>query len=66
MQIVTVSSKFRIVIPQEMRKALGLKPGTKLQVLQYDNRLELIPLREPKDYRGFLKGIDTDGYRADY
>lgn len=56
----TVSSKYQIVIPREVRDALKLRPGQKLQVIPYDNRIELIPLQGPRALRGFLKGIDTD------
>jgi AbrB family looped-hinge helix DNA binding protein len=56
----TVSSKYQIVIPREVRDALKLRPGQKLQVIPYDNRIELIPLQEPRALRGFLRGIDTD------
>ena len=65
MKMVTISSKFRVVIPREMREAMGLRPGTKLQVLQYEDRIELIPLRDSKSLRGFLKGIETDVPRED-
>ena len=60
MKAVTVSSKFQVVIPREVREAMGIQPGAKVQVLQYENRIELIPVREPKSLRGFLKGIETD------
>lgn len=60
MKSVTVSSKYQVVIPKAIREAMGIKPGARMQILQYENRLELIPLREPKDMRGFLKGIKTD------
>ena len=59
MKAVTVSPKFQVVIPREIRESMGLKPGTRVQVLQYENRIELIPLREPKALRGFIPGIDT-------
>ena len=58
MKAVTVSSKFQIVIPREVRAAMDIQPGTRVQVLQYENRIELIPLREPKALRGFIQGID--------
>jgi len=48
MKAVTVSSKFQVVIPREVRQSMDLQPGTRVQVLQYENRIELIPLREPK------------------
>jgi AbrB family looped-hinge helix DNA binding protein len=59
MQTVTVSPKFRVVIPKEMRESLKLAPGQKVQALLYENRIELIPVRPIKKMRGFLKGIDT-------
>ena len=59
MATVTVSPKFQVVIPQEVREAMDLQPGEKLQVFQFENRIELIPLRTAKEMRGFLRGIDT-------
>jgi AbrB family looped-hinge helix DNA binding protein len=60
MKAVTVSPKFQVVIPRDLRKSLDIQPGTKVQILQYENRIELIPLRTPKSLRGFLRGIDTN------
>ena len=60
MKAVTVSSKFQVVIPREVRESMALQPGTKVQVLQYENRIELIPIKEPKTLRGFIPGIDTE------
>lgn len=60
MKAVTVSPKFQVVIPRDLREAMDIQPGTKVQILQYENRLELIPLKSPKSLRGFLKGIDTN------
>ncbi|HKH45829.1 MAG TPA: AbrB/MazE/SpoVT family DNA-binding domain-containing protein [Thermoanaerobaculia bacterium] len=56
---VTVSPKFQIVIPQEVREALSIQPGEKLEVFQHDNRIELIPVRPIHEMRGFLRGMDT-------
>jgi AbrB family looped-hinge helix DNA binding protein len=64
MKQVTVSSKFQVVIPREVRESMDIQPGTRVQVLQYENRIELIPLREPKSLRGFIKGIDTEVDRS--
>jgi len=65
MKQVTVSSKFQVVIPREVRESMDIQPGTRVQVLQYENRIELIPLRDPKSLRGFIKGIDTEVERQD-
>ena len=59
MKTVTVSPKFQVVIPREVRESLSLKPGEKMQVINYADRIELVPVRKIKDMRGFLKGIDT-------
>jgi len=59
MPTVTVSPKFQIVLPQEVRQALDLRPGEKLQVFHYDRRIELIPVRPIREMRGFLRGMDT-------
>lgn len=59
MQTVTVSRKFQVVIPREIRNVLGLYPGQEIQVFQYENRIELIPIETITKARGFLKGIDT-------
>jgi AbrB family looped-hinge helix DNA binding protein len=60
MQIVTVSPKFQVVIPKKVRQSLGLRPGQKMQVVEYDGRIEYIPERDITELRGFLKGINTE------
>ena len=59
MKTVTVSPKYQVVIPRDVRKMLGIKPGEKMQVINYANRIELVPVKKIKTMRGFLKGIDT-------
>ena len=59
MDVVTISPKFQVVIPRDIRERLGLEPGQKVQALAYENRIELIPIRPLKSMRGFLLGIDT-------
>jgi AbrB family looped-hinge helix DNA binding protein len=63
MKTVTVSPKYQVVIPREVRETLSIKPGEKLQVINYANRIELVPVRKIKTMRGFLKGIDTSVVR---
>lgn len=59
MVVVTVSPKYQVVIPLEVRESMGIKPGEKIQIFCYENRIEFIPVRKLKKLRGFLKGIDT-------
>lgn len=59
MTSVTVSPKFQVVIPKEVRESMGIVSGQKIQILTYQNRIELIPIQPMKKMKGFLKGIDT-------
>jgi len=60
MVTVTVSPKFQVVIPKKVRERLGIRPGQKLQILQFSDRIEFVPIANIKSMRGFLKGIKTD------
>ena len=46
MNIVTVSPKFQVVIPLAVRRFFHMIPGEKLQVLPYEGRIELIPVKK--------------------
>jgi len=63
MATVTVSSKFQVVIPEEVRSRLNLRPGQKVVVIEKDGVVHLIPLRPIKEVRGIAKGIRTEGIR---
>jgi AbrB family looped-hinge helix DNA binding protein len=62
---VTISPKFQVVIPKEIRKKLNLSPGQKVQTIVFEDRIELIPVRPIKKMRGFVRGIDTTVPRED-
>lgn len=59
MTTVTLSPKFQLVIPKQVREAMQINSGMKFAVIPYDNRIELIPLKSIKSLKGSLKGIDT-------
>jgi len=63
MDTVTVSPKYQIVIPKNIRESLQLRPGQKMKIIEYNGRIELIPDRDISELRGFLKGINTDFIR---
>jgi AbrB family looped-hinge helix DNA binding protein len=58
MEMVTLSSKYQVVIPRSVRVSLGLRPGMKLQVIAYNGRVEFLPVRKPAELRGILKGLE--------
>lgn len=60
MHVVTVSPKYQVVIPRPVRENLKLRPGQRMQVIEYSGRVEFIPERDIADLRGFVKGINTD------
>ena len=59
MNSLTLSPKYQIVIPKKIRDVMQLHTGEKLQIFKYDNRIELIPVREIRNIKGILSGIDT-------
>ena len=50
-------------IPKKIRESMGIVSGQKIQILTYQNRIELIPVQPMKKMRGFLKGIVTSVMR---
>ena len=60
MQSVIVSPKYQVVIPKRIRETLNIRPGQKMQVIEYAGRIELIPERDIKELRGLVKGINTE------
>lgn len=65
MTTVTVSPKFQVVIPLAVRQRLKLQPGAKLQVIEFNGGLRLMPLTPPSALRGIARGIDTQITRDD-
>ena len=60
METVTVSPKYQVVIPSRVQELLKVESGQKVNVIAYDNRIEMISVRPIKETRGFWKGIDTE------
>ncbi len=58
MSTVTISPKYQVVIPRAVRERIQLHPGERLQVISFDDRIELVPVRPMRKMRGFLKGLD--------
>lgn len=63
MSRVTVSPKFQIVIPREIRERLRLRPGQKITLLERDGIITAIPDQPIEKFRGILKGMPTTRLR---
>ena len=59
METVKISPKYQVVIPKKIRESLNLSPGQKIQMVAFEDRIEMIPVRKISEMKGFLKGIDT-------
>ena len=59
MDAVKISPKYQVVIPKKLRESLNLSPGQKVQMVAFEDRIEMIPVRKISEMKGFLKGIDT-------
>jgi len=60
MDTVTISSKYQMVIPRAIREKWKIKPGQKVRLIIFGNRLEVVPVRDIREARGFLKGMNSD------
>jgi len=63
MNIVTVSSKYQISIPSEIRATHQIKPGQKLGIIELDGQLYLHPLKSLDQLEGTLPGLNQKNIR---
>jgi AbrB family looped-hinge helix DNA binding protein len=65
MNVSTISTKYQVVIPKQIRKTLKLKPGQKVQMIAYGGRIELVPVIPVEKARGIFTGVDSTIDRED-
>jgi AbrB family looped-hinge helix DNA binding protein len=65
MEAVTISSKFQVVIPREVRELFNLKPGQKLAFIPYKGTLRVVIIPPIEAARGIFKGLDSEGIREE-
>jgi AbrB family looped-hinge helix DNA binding protein len=63
MNTVTLSTKYQLVIPREVRERLALEPGARLTVIEKGGVLYLIPERPLAELRGVARGTRRKGLR---
>lgn len=59
METVTVTLEYQLVIPRSIRERLGIQPGQQMQIIPYEDRIEVIPIRPARALRGFLRDLDN-------
>jgi len=61
--VVTVSTKYQICIPKQVREPMHLKAGHQLMVILKGETIHLVPVPTYKDLKGALKGANTENFR---
>jgi AbrB family looped-hinge helix DNA binding protein len=65
MKTVTVSSKFQVAIPKEIREKAGIRAKQKVVELEKGDVSHLIPQRPLEELRGFLTGLSAEDLREE-
>ena len=60
MNTVTISSKYRVVIPRQIRERFNLKPGHRIMFIPYKNTLRVVIVPPIEQAEGLFEGIDAD------
>ena len=63
MSTATLSTKFQISVPKDVRDALGLVPGQKLAFINTGTGVSLIPQPKLTSLVGMARGANTAGVR---
>jgi AbrB family looped-hinge helix DNA binding protein len=63
MSVVTISSKYRVVIPRLIREQFNLKPGQKIMFIPYKNTMRVVIVPSIEEAEGLFQDIDTDPKR---
>lgn len=65
MEAVTISSKYQVVIPRDIRKQFNLKPGQKILFIPYNGTLRVVIVPPIKKARGILRGMNAKDIREE-
>ena len=63
--LTTISSKYQIVIPREIRERFNLKPGQQVMFIPYRNTIRLVIVPSIKEALGIFSGINTNDLREE-
>jgi AbrB family looped-hinge helix DNA binding protein len=63
MEVITISSKFQVVIPRKIRELCNIKPGQKVVFLSYKKSLRTVIVPTIEEACGMLQGLDAENLR---
>jgi AbrB family looped-hinge helix DNA binding protein len=64
MSFVKISSKGQITLPAKIRKALGVQPKDKLELVLRDKEVIIQPVRSFRDFRGSIIPREGNGRKS--
>jgi AbrB family looped-hinge helix DNA binding protein len=65
MGLVTISSKYQVVIPKDIREKFNLKPGQKIMFVPYQGSLRVVVVPAIEEAYGMVEGMNTDDIREE-
>ena len=66
MESVIVSSKYQVIIPENVRKEAGIKPGDKMAVIVKHGIIHYVPIKPLEATKGMVPGLDTKNLRDEH
>ncbi len=60
---VTVTDKYEIVLPEEVREQLRIETGKHYVLIIRGETITLVPKKPVADFKGIFPDLDTDNYR---
>ncbi len=63
MQTVKVSKRYQVVIPEELRKEAGIRPGDRMVVIMKSGVLQYVRVGSISESKGMVKGLTTKNLR---
>lgn len=65
MSTITISPKYQVVIPKDVREKLHLRSGQKMTVVTKGGVVYFIPEKPLSSFRGIFRGMDMKNIRED-
>lgn len=63
MTYTTVSSKFQVVIPKDVREQIPVRSGQKMTLIAKNGVIHIVPRAGVKKMKGALKNVPDTGFR---